>query len=475
MKYLLYIFSTVLIFLSLSVSAQTLDEAKALFAAGKYSEAETAFDALLKKTPNDATVPYYYGVTCYKLNDLENAEKYLKAAADKKNLEAYAYLGDLYFDAYRFREASDSYQKYLPFIKNNSKLTAVYEEKIKKADMGNQMLQRVEQVEIVDSIIVDKNNFLSAYKLSKESGQLFSYNDFFETDTNIDAAVFKTERGNQILYAEKNKHSGFDLYSQDKLLNDYGNKKNLSNVLNSEYDENYPFMLNDGVTLYYASNNPEISLGGYDIFVTRYNLANDAYLTPENKGMPFNSPYNDYMMAIDELNEIGWFASDRYQPEDKLIIYIFIPYQEKIIIRNHPESYLRKMAKITDIKSTQNSDKNYTRLLNQIDNQPKVEKQTGDFYFIVADNLIYTRLSDFQSSEAKTYFTKAREAEKQLNDKQTLLDAKRLEYGLATTPKRAVLNDDILELEKEVQSLLNQPNDLYLKTRNEEIRYLMKK
>ena len=34
---------------------------------------------------------------------------------------------------------------------------------------------------------------------------------------------------------------------------------------------------------------------GYDIFVTRYNTNTYSYLMPENVGMPFNSPYNDYM------------------------------------------------------------------------------------------------------------------------------------------------------------------------------------
>ena len=36
-------------------------------------------------------------------------------------------------------------------------------------------------------------------------------------------------------------------------------------------------------------------MGGYDIFVTRYNSDTDNYLNPENVGMPFNSPFNDYM------------------------------------------------------------------------------------------------------------------------------------------------------------------------------------
>ena len=70
-------------------------------------------------------------------------------------------------------------------------------------------------------------------------------------------------------------------------------------------------------------------LGGYDIFVTRYNTNTDTYLVPENVGMPFNSPYNDYMYVIDEYNNLGWFASDRFQPEGKVCIYVFIPNNSK--------------------------------------------------------------------------------------------------------------------------------------------------
>lgn len=64
-------------------------------------------------------------------------------------------------------------------------------------------------------------------------------------------------------------------------------------------------------------------------FVTRYNTNTDTYLVPENVGMPFNSPYNDYMYVIDEYNNLGWFASDRYQPEDKVCIYVFVPNDSK--------------------------------------------------------------------------------------------------------------------------------------------------
>ena len=35
------------------------------------------------------------------------------------------------------------------------------------------------------------------------------------------------------------------------------------------------------------------------------------------------------MYAIDEFNNIGWFASDRYQPDNKVCIYVFVPNSSK--------------------------------------------------------------------------------------------------------------------------------------------------
>ena len=51
---------------------------------------------------------------------------------------------------------------------------------------------------------------------------------------------------------------------------------------------NYPFMMGDGQTLYFAAEGGD-GLGGYDIYVTRYDTEEDQFLHPVNIGMPFNS------------------------------------------------------------------------------------------------------------------------------------------------------------------------------------------
>ena len=80
----------------------------------------------------------------------------------------------------------------------------------------------------------------------------------------------------------------------------------------------------DGVTLYFAAQGVN-SMGGYDIFMSTFDLDKGVFYSPENIGLPFNSTANDYLLAIDDINHLGWLVTDRRQPEDKVCIYTFVP------------------------------------------------------------------------------------------------------------------------------------------------------
>lgn len=169
---------------------------------------------------------------------------------------------------------------------------------------------------------------MEAYKISPESGKLFTYNDFFQNKEEVEATVYETELGNKIYYGERQPDGKLSILARNKMQGEWSKGSLLPGSINDSINANYPYVLTDGATIYYAADG-ENSIGGYDIFVTRYNTNTNTYLTPENVGMPFNSPYNDYMFAIDEFNNLGWFASDRYQPEGKVCIYVFIPNSSK--------------------------------------------------------------------------------------------------------------------------------------------------
>lgn len=83
-----------------------------------------------------------------------------------------------------------------------------------------------------------------------------------------------------------------------------------------------PFLMSDGLRILFAQDTPE-GLGGYDLFLSRYRPDDGDYLRPTALGMPFNSPYNDYLLIYDEANDRTLLVSDRFCPSGYLVIYRF--------------------------------------------------------------------------------------------------------------------------------------------------------
>jgi len=465
----------VLYLLGCTVMAQSLERARDLYKAGKYDQAKPIFETLIKKSPNNSSLNQWYGVCLYETGEYNASEKYLKVAASRKIQDSYLYLGDLYNRQYRFSDALENYEKYKAMLQKSKQDTEAIDAKIAKAKMGEQMVRRVEEVQIIDSMIVDKQDFFKHYKLSPESGSLHDYNTFFKSQTKNNSSVYQNQKGDKIVYGVKTAKNGYDLMSRSRLVDDsWGEALSLTGNINNKDDQNFPFLLSDGVTLYYASTGEE-SLGGYDIFVTRMNLNSGNFLAPENMGMPFNSPFNDYMMAIDELNNIGWFASDRYQPEDKVIIYVFIPNVEKVVYQGNDEEWARSLGKISSIKQTWKKNNNYAQILQHIYNPSEVveNEPKADFIFIVNNQIVYTSLADFESKEAKDLYIKANECRKQIEEIEAQLSGLREQY-VNQKGNKETLSREIKKLESSLVSLYGQPEDLDNRSRAAEINVLLK-
>ena len=91
MKRLLFIVFSV-VFATLCLRAQTLEDARNMYRAGLYAEALPVFEKNLKKKPKSPTLNQWYGVCLYETGRRAEAEKYLKIAANGKIPESYRYL-----------------------------------------------------------------------------------------------------------------------------------------------------------------------------------------------------------------------------------------------------------------------------------------------------------------------------------------------------------------------------------------------
>jgi len=101
----------------------------------------------------------------------------------------------------------------------------------------------------------------------------------------------------------------------------WGPAANLGRIVNSDQDEEAPFIADDGVTLYFASNGHP-GLGDQDIFFSR-KQEDDSWSTPQNLGAPINSPRRELGFFVNARGNNGYIASNREGGFGGLDIYKF--------------------------------------------------------------------------------------------------------------------------------------------------------
>ena len=441
--------------------AQTPADANLYFESGDYQQAAEAYKSLLKKKPKEALYNYRYAYSAFMLNDKAMAIEFFKKSADKYPAGNY-YLGELYFDDYAFEEAAEAYSAYLLKPQLNDTLTPKITRKQIQAELGARFLNRVEDVRIVDSIVVDKADFMKKIQFPTESGTLEQRQLLTENGA-VDNIRYTTQRGDRTYFSELI-NGQTDLYTAYKLLEDWAEKIPL-NDLNTDANENYPFLMLDGVTLYFAADG-DASMGGYDLFITRLNTSDNTFLKPENIGMPFNSPFNDYMMMVDELHRVGWFASDRFLPEGKVAVYQFIPNTEKKIFR--PENSELLIAK-AQIRQLDEMDGEFNKITpNVVDQKAPAARK-----IYINDTTFYADVVEFKSNVARNLYFKLQKLTEETDAAQQELEKLRNAYVVQTNQEQLTeTGKKIKNLEYRIRALKPQIAKLGNEMRNEEIKSL---
>ena len=319
------------------------------------------------------------------------------------------------------------------------------------------MREMTQQIIIIDSIVTDKDKFLASYRLSSETGSLTTTSQFFGKQ--LEGYAFLNEMGNKVYFSQPDNNDRLWLYTSDKLGNNWSEATRLQGLDEGISEADYPFMLNDGITLYFAAKGDE-SIGGYDIFFTRYDSRSASFLKPENLGMPFNSEANDYMFAVDEQNRIGYFVSDRRQPEDKVCVYIFVPSETRRTYNPsvYSEQQIRDFADIISIADTWGDGSEREAALARLKNISTVQKVSHSQgptqkILVINDQLTYSDYGDFQSLEARGLYDQllnSRQRQEKLNSE---LDKSRERYANGNDAERKLLSTTILHNEEQLLQL----------------------
>lgn len=145
------------------------------------------------------------------------------------------------------------------------------------------------------------------------------------SNTHLEAHFFINQKEDRIVFAsdKDGKDKGLELYQSFKgASGDWSKPEPLGNIINSEFDEDSPFLTEDGNTLYFSSNGHN-TLGKYDVFKSTYNESTGQWSEPLNMGFPINTPDDETNFKMNDGGRSGYFSSDRYNSKGEHDIYFF--------------------------------------------------------------------------------------------------------------------------------------------------------
>ncbi len=201
----------------------------------------------------------------------------------------------------------------------------------------------------------------------------------------------------------------------------------------------YPFVGSDGTTIYFSLEEekgevPQHTLGGKDLYVSRYNRAEGVLLVPTQLMLPFNSPMDDFCYIVDEEQDQGWMVSGREARGDSLRLWCFAP---STLARYEGEN-LREVARwlTPELKP---------RKRGNIVASPALRNREEPLFWVGDDAIYKQRLQGSQVPEGLVAeYLKVQEL---LKECEASLEALRLQLGGGGTATQ--LKEEVLSLEKE--------------------------
>lgn len=363
---------------------------------------------------------------------------------------------------YRFDEAERIMNQDIAATRKRRADVTEKEAMLRQIQRAKSRLHATERTTFIDSIVTSKADAINHIFLSDESGKVLTYNEYFHKKDSTQSTVYLSQFADKIVFAQPDANGEMMLYSSNLVGNEWTAPELLAEQGLGEHGDivqNYPFMLNDGTTLYYAAKGEE-SIGGYDIFMTRYDADEHHFLAPENIGMPFNSPANDYLFAIDEYHNLGYFVTDRNMPSDTVCVYTFIPNASRRIYNQEEigDARLQAFARISSIADTWENKEAVQASLATLkglkNNQSATNKNGKDaFELILNDRIIYTSLSQIQNPELLKKVQYWLESKNDLKKAEDNLQLLRDKYASSNADARTAMTQQIAQEENRVRTL----------------------
>jgi len=294
-----------------------------------FIEATPLYLRLLSLEPRNPNYNYRYG-TCllYNSSEKQDAFKYLNYSVQKSNEvenEAYYYLGKAYHLTYQFDKAIQNFEIYKQKAGSRTLSRLDVDRQIEMCRNGKSLIANISETVVLEKTKINKESFFRIYDLKDIGGELIVTEEFQNRQdkrNNHIPLIHFPANSNRIYYSSYgDNNDNKDIYVRTRLPdNSWSKEQPVFGEVNTDFNEDYPYMHPSGNYLYFSSEGHN-SMGGYDVFRSAYDPETNSFGKPENMDISISSPDNDFLYIVDSLDKHAYFASQRESEGDKIHVY----------------------------------------------------------------------------------------------------------------------------------------------------------
>ena len=309
--------------------------AQMLKAQGKYEEANKQMQMFASKAPNDQRAKDFKANPNYLPSLLDKQKKFdikpLDINSEKSDFGAVLHQNNLYFTSAR-NGARKNYgwneEPFLDIYKATYNVDGTITNAEQVTDLnskwhdgpsslsadGNTIYFSSESFKEKDGYEKDKSinaklGQVNLYKATMANGKWSNITQLpFNSNTYSTGNPALSKDGKTLYFASNRPGSigGTDIWKVAVNADgSYGEPENLGSKVNTEGEENFPFVTEDNKTLYFASNGRQ-GFGGLDVFA--YDMTKGE---STNLGKPVNSEKDDFAFSLNAEKNIGFLSTNR--------------------------------------------------------------------------------------------------------------------------------------------------------------------
>lgn len=304
-------------------------KADKLFLSEHFVEATPLYLHLVALNPRSTDYNYKYG-TCLLFNSNKklDAFKYLNYSITDPaiNPEAYFYLGKAYHLNFQFNEAIKNYNVYIQKSSGKPNPGFEVERQIEMCQNGKKLLTTISDLVVLEKKQIEYGSFFRLYNLSHIGGVILITTDYqskVDKKRNHTPLIHFPDNAQTIYYSSygESEKGSKDIYCRKRLPDGkWGLPVLVAGKVNTKYDEDFPYLSPNGEYLYFCSKGHN-SMGGFDVFRSRFDTETNSFGEPENMDFAISSPDNDLFYVVDSLEQNAYFASSRQSENGKIHVY----------------------------------------------------------------------------------------------------------------------------------------------------------